>query len=531
MMIDGKTTTKDWQLHAGDVCVLPVGSVEQHAEHLPLLTDVLQAEYFGRMLAEHLEAALLPVQPYANCLEHGGFRGSVTLRPETLMQVVRDIADEMERQHFRIMVLLNGHGGNFSLVPAVRDINRMDRPLKILMVNFWEHADPKLAIDSARLGTEIHSGEWETSLMLALYPELVRGRGKDMAPSVPEAHPLQRADLTTFGVGHFNPTGAVGFPSLADPTKGHAIVQSIRARMLPFVSDRIQRLRRNHYYAGTGGIAVRRLMATDLEAAMRLKTLAGWNQTEEDWRMLMDLAPQGCLVAVRNGAVVGSATALDYAGTGWIGMVLVDPAFRRLGIGRRLLEAALAALPHCRAVRLDATPFGKKLYDTLGFQDEFMIHRMLCRMAGAAGAGPGPAEPAQAGDLPAIAALDAGVFGSRRADLLQALYRRSPELAWVVRRGNQISAFALGRAGSAYPQVGPVAAERVEDAQAVVGAVLQAFNGGMAFLDVPVDQPGFLRWLLAGGAVVQRSFQRMVHGGNPVPAARQLYALAGPELG
>lgn len=531
MMIDGRNTTKDWQLHAGDICVLPVGSVEQHSEHLPLLTDVLQAEYFSRMVAEDLEAALLPVQPYANCLEHSGFRGAVTLRPETLMQVIRDIADEMERQHFRILILLNGHGGNFSLLPAVRDINRMDRPLKILLVNFWEYSDPNLATDSAKLGAEIHAGEWETSLMLALYPEWVRGRGPDRIPPAPEPHPLQRSDLTTFGVGHFNPTGAVGFPSFADPAKGQAIVQSIRERMLPSVRDRVQRLRRNRHYAGAGGIAVRTLVAADMEAVMRLKTLAGWNQTEEDWCMLTELAPQGCLVAVRNGAVVGSATAVDYAGMGWIGMVLVDPEFRRLGIGRRLLEAALVRLQGCRAVRLDATPFGKKLYDTLGFRDEFVIHRVLCRMAPSAGAGLPAAEPARTEDLPAIAALDARVFGSGRAELLQALYRRGPELARVVRRGNRVSAFVLGRTGSAYPEIGPMVAERPEEAQALAWTAWKGLNGGMAFLDVPAGQEVFLRWVLDVGGVVQRSFQRMVRGVDPAPAAREGYALAGPELG
>src|SRR5690349_11754551 len=119
-MVDGRNTTEEWQMHAGDVCILPIGSFEQHGGHLPLSTDILGAEYFARVLAEDLGAALLPALPFGTCMEHTGFRGSVSLRPETLMQVIRDVADEMERQQFRVLVLLNGHGGNFALGPVVR---------------------------------------------------------------------------------------------------------------------------------------------------------------------------------------------------------------------------------------------------------------------------------------------------------------------------------------------------------------------------------------------------------------------------
>src|SRR5689334_8569356 len=97
VMIDATSTTHDWQIHTGDVCVLPIGSIEQHSHHLPLDTDVRCGEFFARMIADDLGAALLPVLPFGTCMEHTGFRGSISLRPETLMQFVRDIADQVER--------------------------------------------------------------------------------------------------------------------------------------------------------------------------------------------------------------------------------------------------------------------------------------------------------------------------------------------------------------------------------------------------------------------------------------------------
>ena len=201
-MIDGINTTLDWQVHPRDICVFMVASVEQHSVHLPILSDGIQGEFFARMIAEDLDAALLPPQYYGNCLEHSGFRGSVSLRPETLMQVVRDVADEMERQNFRIMVLVNGHGGNFSLGPAARDINRLNRPLKIIQVNWWEFCDANTSIEAVSGGKEIHAGAWETSLMLALRPDLVRSDRRDIKLNAEEKMPLKQRDLTTFGTGH-----------------------------------------------------------------------------------------------------------------------------------------------------------------------------------------------------------------------------------------------------------------------------------------------------------------------------------------
>ena len=251
-MIDDTNTSPEWQVHTGDVCVLPVGALEQHAAHLPLATDTILAEAYGRMIAEELDAALLPALPFASSLEHTGFRGSVSLRPETLMQIVRDIADEVERQNFCFLIIANGHGGNFALQPVARDINRMDRPLKILLVNGWEFCDSDAVKGGGKRGMEIHAGESETSLMLAIRPDLVRPGAKDTPPVAEEPLPLRRQDLTTFGVGHFSAHGVIGRPSRADKGKGDALLAAMRRAMVDIVRDRIERLRRQPRYAGPG---------------------------------------------------------------------------------------------------------------------------------------------------------------------------------------------------------------------------------------------------------------------------------------
>ena len=247
-MLDATQTTFDWQANPTDICVLPVSSVEQHGAHLPLLADVILGDYFGQMIAAGLNAALLPNLPYGTCLEHTAFRGSFTLRPETLMQVVRDLADAAEQQKFRFLVLVNSHGGNFCIQPVARDINRHNRPLKILFVNWWEFCDPSVSIDGVSGGKEIHAGAWETSLLMVIRPDLVGTDCRDLVVDPNDPLPLSQRDLTTFGSGRFNPAGALGFPSQANRALGQAAIDSIRKNIFPYLRDRIERLRQNPCY-------------------------------------------------------------------------------------------------------------------------------------------------------------------------------------------------------------------------------------------------------------------------------------------
>src|SRR5258705_12655293 len=114
------------------------------------------------------------------------------------------------------------------------------------------------------------------------------------------------------------------------------------------------------------------MTVADIPVGMRLKDQAGWNQLEADWRRLLDLQPDGCFVAELGGSPVGTVTTCRFGPVAWIAMMLVDVRFRRCGIGRALMSHALEDLDAhgvC-TVRLDATPLGRPLYETLGFVAE-----------------------------------------------------------------------------------------------------------------------------------------------------------------
>jgi len=245
--LDGNKTSFDWQRASPRVCVLPIGAFEQHSHHLPLSSDDIVAEHFARFLARELGAALLPILNYGTSLEQTGFHGTITLRPETLMQIVRDIAGEVERQEFATMVILNAHGGNYALAPVVRDVNRMNRKLKMLIANYWEFVDGDI-FESAGLGKpDIHAGEFETSLIMALKPERVKPEVVDMIPTEDN---FRQTDLNTFGMGWNAPEGAFGSPSLASKEKGEKAIASIERNMLAYVRERLDWLAKDRSYNG-----------------------------------------------------------------------------------------------------------------------------------------------------------------------------------------------------------------------------------------------------------------------------------------
>lgn len=245
-LLDGSKTSFDWQKSPTTLCILPVGSFEQHSRHLPLTSDSIGAQYFGEFVARELGAALLPLLPYGTSNENRGFRGTVSLRPETLMQTVRDIAAEVETQGFTVMIVLNGHGGNFSLGPAIRDINRRDGKLKILLVNYFDFPDAEL-FDVFKQGKfDIHSGEPETSFLMSLVPELVKPGGVDMH----SAYNWKQSDLNTFAMGYFVPDGACGYPSLASREKGDKCILSIKRQIIPYIRERLGWLEQNRTYTG-----------------------------------------------------------------------------------------------------------------------------------------------------------------------------------------------------------------------------------------------------------------------------------------
>ena len=279
------------------------------------------------------------------------------------------------------------------------------------------------------------------------------------------------------------------------------------------------------------------LSLDDLDAALALSAAAGWNQRLDDWSMLLRLAPAGSFAAIANGRIVGTAIGIDYGAFGWIAMMLVDPAYRGQGVGRRLLEAAMEALPSDRPIRLDATPMGRPLYQRCGFEDEAMLTRHVISDA-TSHSESSLVRPLTAADLQIVTQQDRWVFGGTRDRLLAWVLDTAPRYGHVVRGDAGLAHYCLGREGRLFDQIGPVVAGDDGVAKALVKAALASAGGRPVVVDAFDAHHLFTTSLRTLGFQAQRPLYRMCRRAGRVatsigiqkPPALVEFAILGPEF-
>jgi GNAT superfamily N-acetyltransferase len=272
---------------------------------------------------------------------------------------------------------------------------------------------------------------------------------------------------------------------------------------------------------------VRALTPADIPAAMRIKEAAGWNQTETDWHNLLALAPETCFGLECGGVLAATATAVCYGRKlAWIGMVLTDPAHRRRGFARRLMQHAIDTLMARQVewIKLDATEMGSPLYRELGFEPECGIERW------GATAGPAPGIPDLSGrDQPR--ALDRQAFGADRSELLAMLAPLGA--AGVADHGN---GYAMARPGSQAAYFGPSVSRRAETAEELLAWFLARHPQEPVCWDLLPSNSEAVRLARAAGFAPLRRLVRMVRRGVPGAAPlvhddSQVFAIAGFEFG
>src|SRR6185436_15504947 len=159
----------------------------------------------------------------------------------------------------------------------------------------------------------------------------------------------------------------------------------------------------------------------DLDSAGALSAAEGWNQTAADWRRMIELEPAGCFAARDGDRLVGTVTTTTYGrALAWIGMMIVHPDLRGQGIGAALMRHALDHLHGLgiATAKLDATPAGRPLYESLGFTAETEMERWQ----GIARAGGGTESRGSSDEARfACLALDRSAYGIDRRRLLERL--------------------------------------------------------------------------------------------------------------
>jgi creatinine amidohydrolase len=160
--------------------LLPAGAVEQHGPHLPVGTDYFAVEHIARAAAEALAGRVpvlvAPALPFGSSHHHLPFGGTMSLSTETYYRALRDLAESLIVGGFRRIFILNGHGGNNELIQLVARDLALQHPAQLAAASYWSIAWDALVAAQAHVGAGLpgHAGTFETSLMLALRPALVR---------------------------------------------------------------------------------------------------------------------------------------------------------------------------------------------------------------------------------------------------------------------------------------------------------------------------------------------------------------------
>jgi GNAT superfamily N-acetyltransferase len=269
-------------------------------------------------------------------------------------------------------------------------------------------------------------------------------------------------------------------------------------------------------------LAIETLGADAAREGLLLSTEAHWNQNEADWRFFLT---RGTVFGVRDGdnRLIATAALLPYtSGNAWISMVLVTATWRRRGLATKLLDTCLdTAAKQGLTSWLDATPAGATVYGPLGFAPTLELRRL--RFAGVATVA-APKLSAD-GNLDEMIAHDRLAMGFDRSALLRELSGRSG--SQLVSHG---SAIGLIRDGRTARQVGPLFADDIGSATALIETIAQSGTGPI-LIDVVTEHDEFLKNLTDSGWTIERPFQRMRFGLAATQNAESPFAVAGPEYG
>jgi len=220
----------------GTVVILPVGSVEEHGKHLPLSTDSLQPEYVAAEAASKTGCLVAPAINYGVCKETASFPGTISISFDSLHNMVRDVLDELVRQGFKRLIVLSGHASPlhmFALRLAAHDVlGKYESETEKYAVRVAVLSDYDFAYElrgkqfDERDG---HGGEIETSRVLAIRPDLVKGDTEANFPEMPKFEVMNN-------LRGYWPNGIKGDPSKANSKKGKLINEHIISRFLEVIN-------------------------------------------------------------------------------------------------------------------------------------------------------------------------------------------------------------------------------------------------------------------------------------------------------
>ncbi len=230
------------------VVILPVGAIEQHGPHLPVKVDAAIGAGILSAALEQLPAdadvLVLPGVPYGKSDEHIAFPGTIALTGETLQRVWMEIAESVHRAGARKLLFFNAHGGQMALMDITCRAIRIKLGMLAVAASWFRITPVEDLFSAAEMTHGIHGGDLETSVMLALYPDVVAmDKAEDFVP-LTVAIEASGSSLTAEGNVGFgwqaqdlHPAGVCGNAAAATVDKGHLVVERAAAALNRLIGD------------------------------------------------------------------------------------------------------------------------------------------------------------------------------------------------------------------------------------------------------------------------------------------------------
>lgn len=230
------------------IAVLPLGAHEGHGPHLPLETDTLIADGIAErlmaVLPAHLPVTVLPTEPVGYSPEHLDIAGTRSLPYADAVERWLRIAEDLHRFGIRKLMLLNAHGGNSPLMTIVATEARVRLNMLVVATAWTRFGQPDGWIAPEDKAIDIHGGDIETSVMLALHPDRVKMEKAERFGSRQAEFAARFAHLRAYGPHAFgwkmadlNPKGVAGDASAATAEKGERLIAHAIGGLVALLED------------------------------------------------------------------------------------------------------------------------------------------------------------------------------------------------------------------------------------------------------------------------------------------------------
>ncbi len=249
MIWDQLTSQEVKQLNKGIPIILPIAATEQHGPHLPLATDRMIGEHFANKIHEVIpdQVLILPAVGIGCSDHHMDFPGTLTLSHAVFIDQLEQIIKSVAHHGFYKLILLNSHGGNLGAGQVIVEKAGYEHPeMQIIMASWWQIArDQLLKITETGFGGVGHAGEFETSLMMLIAPDLVRKElivqgNNESSFDWANADLLHGPRASWYRtMKQLTPNGIYGDPRAASAAKGKLITAVVLESLRKIIEDLI----------------------------------------------------------------------------------------------------------------------------------------------------------------------------------------------------------------------------------------------------------------------------------------------------